>query len=78
MVRYSGLQREVLAFYRQCVREIRKKPQESRHNFVLFLRAQFQQSSHVSKTDFGAIEYLLRRGRNQLEIYSSDSVRNVG
>lgn len=27
MVRYSGLQKEVLGLYRQCLREARKKPE---------------------------------------------------
>lgn len=31
----------------------------------------------VNKKDFAAIEYLLRRGRRQLEIYASPGVRNV-
>ncbi|KAJ5084334.1 hypothetical protein NUU61_008913 [Penicillium alfredii] len=60
MARLSGLQREVLSLYRQCLREIRKKPVRS-----------------VSKKDFGAVEYLLRKGHRQLEMYASPGIRNI-
>ncbi|KAJ5585322.1 uncharacterized protein N7459_005122 [Penicillium hispanicum] len=78
MVRLSGLQREVLSLYRQCLREIRKKPAESRGNFKSYARAEFQKHLSVNKKDFGAIEYLLRKGHRQLEMYTSPAIRNIG
>ncbi|KAJ8098833.1 hypothetical protein POJ06DRAFT_143032 [Lipomyces tetrasporus] len=67
--------------------------QDSRNNFRIFtryaiairlwlpsnenFRQQFQQHRGISKSDFTTIEYLLRRGRHQLETYSNNGVRNV-
>ncbi|BCS24726.1 succinate dehydrogenase assembly factor 1 [Aspergillus puulaauensis] len=77
MARLSGLQREVLSLYRKCLREIRKKPAESRNNFKSFARTEFEKHMAINKKDFGAIEYLLRKGSRQLEIYSSSGIRNI-
>ncbi|KAL4808570.1 complex 1 protein-domain-containing protein [Aspergillus recurvatus] len=77
MARLSGLQREVLSLYRKCLREIRKKPIESRNNFKSYARAEFEKHISISKKDFSAIEYLLRKGSRQLEMYSSPGIRNI-
>jgi succinate dehydrogenase assembly factor 1 len=37
-MRLSGLQKEVLSLYRQCIRECRKKPEANRSNFLRFAR----------------------------------------
>ncbi|KAK9382980.1 complex 1 protein-domain-containing protein [Kockiozyma suomiensis] len=76
--RLTGLQRDVLSLYRSCLRAIRKKPPDSRQNFLLFTREQFEQHRHILKSDFTTVEYLLRRGHNQLETYSNAGVRNIG
>lgn len=31
----------------------------------------------VDKKDFAAVEYMLRKGQRQLEIYSAPGIRNV-
>ncbi|CAG8753112.1 12501_t:CDS:2 [Funneliformis caledonium] len=72
----SGLQNEVINFYRKCCRAIRKKPIESRYRFQQFVRSQFRQYD-ISPRDHNAIEYMLRRGQRQLEAYESDSVKDV-
>ncbi|KAL2007115.1 hypothetical protein VTN00DRAFT_8553 [Thermoascus crustaceus] len=77
MARLSGLQREVLSLYRKCLREARKKPVEARNNFKDFARTEFRKNLSVSKKDFAAIEYLLRKGHRQLEMYSSPGIRNI-
>jgi succinate dehydrogenase assembly factor 1 len=115
-MRLSGLQREVLALYRKCLRESRKKPsvrirqlafrsltsnflyrmsrlisspsQGQSSHFLLvfdlyieaatcFDRREFDKSIALDKKDFGAIEYLLRKGQRQLEMYSSPGIRDV-
>ncbi|OLN88503.1 Succinate dehydrogenase assembly factor 1, mitochondrial [Colletotrichum chlorophyti] len=60
----SGLQKEVLGLYRQCLREIRKKPEFGRY-------------LSVDKRDFSVVEHLLRKGRRQLETYSSPSIKDI-
>ncbi|PYH40532.1 succinate dehydrogenase assembly factor 1 [Aspergillus saccharolyticus JOP 1030-1] len=77
MARLSGLQREVLSLYRRCLREIRKKPIETRQKFKIYARTEFQRHVEMSKKDFNAIEYLLRKGHRQLETYSSPEIRNI-
>ncbi|CEJ54547.1 hypothetical protein PMG11_00852 [Penicillium brasilianum] len=90
MARLSGLQREVLSLYRQCLREVRKKPIDSQPNFKNYARhrcipadeyarrsAEFQKHLSVNKKDFSAIEYLLRKGHRQLEMYASPGIRNI-
>ncbi|KAK1705568.1 hypothetical protein BDP67DRAFT_416176 [Colletotrichum lupini] len=75
----SGLQREVLALYRQCIREIRKKPEVT---FLQRLRlacemTEFERYITVDKRDFSVVEHLLRKGRRQLETYSSPSIKDI-
>ncbi|KAL4947256.1 complex 1 protein-domain-containing protein [Aspergillus filifer] len=77
MARLSGLQREVLSLYRKCLREIRKKPVESQNNFKTYTRTEFNKHISISKKDFSTIEYLLRKGSRQLEMYSSPGIRNI-
>ncbi|PYH94424.1 hypothetical protein BO71DRAFT_419341 [Aspergillus ellipticus CBS 707.79] len=77
MARLSGLQREVLSLYRRCLRETRKKPLETRGNFMAYTRVEFRKHATVSKKDFNAIEFLLRKGQRQLEMYSSPGIRNI-
>ncbi|KAF1355106.1 complex 1 protein-domain-containing protein [Delphinella strobiligena] len=77
MARLSGLQRDVLSLYRKCLREARKKPLDVRSNFLDFARSEFRQHLHVDKKDFSAVEYMVRKGHRQLEIYSAPGIRNV-
>lgn len=39
--------------------------------------AEFQKHLSVNKKDFSAIEYLLRKGHRQLEMYASPGIRNI-
>ncbi|KAF1920172.1 complex 1 protein-domain-containing protein [Ampelomyces quisqualis] len=77
MTRLSGLQRDVLTLYRQCLRALKEKPSDTRPHFREFARAQFRKHIDVSKKDFATIEYLLRRGRNQLESYRDSGIRDI-
>ena len=51
--------------------------QENREHFKMYIRDQFQKSKNLSKKDFAAIEYLLRKGGRQLELYGSPGVRDI-
>lgn len=77
MARLSGLQRDVLALYRRCLRSSRVKPTETRPNFETFARREFDRNIHLDKKDFGAIEFLLRKGQRQLETYEAPNIRNI-
>jgi succinate dehydrogenase assembly factor 1 len=44
---------------------------------TLLGRDEFRKNLTVDKKDFAAIEYLLRKGQRQLEMYSSPGIRNI-
>jgi succinate dehydrogenase assembly factor 1 len=44
---------------------------------ALRCRTEFEKSIGLDKKDFGAIEYLLRKGQRQLEIYSSPGIKDI-
>ncbi|KAG8164790.1 hypothetical protein KVR01_005065 [Diaporthe batatas] len=77
MARLSGLQKEVLGLYRQCLRETRKKPDASRKHFQAFARSEFNKNLAIEKRDFAAIEFLLRKGRRQLESYAAPGIKDI-
>ncbi|KAJ2709170.1 hypothetical protein H4R19_004390 [Coemansia spiralis] len=76
--RLSGLQRDALRLYRDCLRAIRDKPEVRRPRFHALARREFEKGiAAASRTDVAAIEYLLRIGRRRLEQYKQPSVRDV-
>ena len=40
-------------------------------------RSEFEKSLALDKKDFNAIEYLLRKGQRQLDIYSSPGIKDI-
>ena len=40
-------------------------------------RQEFRKNLDISKKDFTAIEYLVRKGHRQLEMYSNPGIRNI-
>ncbi|KAK7969018.1 hypothetical protein PG988_008091 [Apiospora saccharicola] len=111
-MRLSGLQKDVLSLYRQCLRAARAKPevfipssrqkrlrllilicqkkkkQATRSNFKSFARliwaeadptkrSEMNKSIQINKKDFAAIEFLLRKGRRQLEVYSAPGITDI-
>lgn len=77
MPRLSGLQRDVLSLYRQCLRAARSKPDATRARFEAFARHEFEKNLATDKKDFGTIEFLLRKGGRQLETYSAPNITNI-
>lgn len=77
MARLSGLQRDVLALYRNCLRAARKKPAQTRPNFESFARREFEKHIHMDRRDFGSIEFLVRKGTRQLETYDAPNITNI-
>ncbi|KAI9850452.1 MAG: hypothetical protein M1838_005664 [Thelocarpon superellum] len=51
--------------------------QDVRGNFEDYARTEFRKHIELDKKDFAAIEYLLRKGQRQLELYSSPGITNV-
>lgn len=50
-------------------------------SFTVFVliprRSEFEKNIALDKKDFGAIEYLLRKGQRQLESYSASGITNI-
>jgi succinate dehydrogenase assembly factor 1 len=40
-------------------------------------RKEFEKNRQLDKKDFNAIEYLLRKGQRQLEIYASTGIKDI-
>ncbi|KAK6257878.1 hypothetical protein QUC31_001337 [Theobroma cacao] len=64
----SGLQKQVLSLYRGFLRAARSKPSEDRCQIESIVSAEFRRNSkQVDRKNFFYIEYLLRRGKKQLD-----------
>lgn len=74
--RLSGMQKQVLALYRGFLRAARSKPPEERSRIESLVSGEFRRNtSQVDRKNFLCIEYLLRRGKKQLDqLKSPDTV----
>ena len=73
----SGLQKQVLGLYRNCLRSIHEKPLENRSNWVQYIHSEFGKYRGISRRDFPTIEHLLRLGNRRYEMYKSPLIKNV-
>lgn len=53
------------------------KTQETRPHFEAFARTEFEKNVHINKKDFAAIEFLVRKGKRQLEVYSAPGIKDI-
>jgi succinate dehydrogenase assembly factor 1 len=73
--RKSGLQRQVLSLYADCLRSARQLPSASQVPAVLFVRGEFRKAaSTVDKLDIQRIEFLLRQGKKKSKSYTMAGV----
>lgn len=72
----SGIQKQVLSLYRCFLRTTRSKPPENRAHMEAVISGEFRKNSKlIDRKDFLHIEYLLRRGKKQLDqLKTVDSV----
>ncbi|KAJ0989534.1 hypothetical protein J5N97_007890 [Dioscorea zingiberensis] len=64
----SGMQKQVLGLYRNFLRAARKKPPEECSRIKSIISAEFHENArNVDRKNFLYIEYLIRRGKKQLE-----------
>lgn len=79
--RHSGLQRQVLALYRDVLRGARALtvPRPARASAAAFARADFRaKATSVEGRDYLRIEHLLRTGRKQLAALKGAQVSGFG
>ncbi|GLT75670.1 hypothetical protein SLA2020_473750 [Shorea laevis] len=74
--RLSGMQKQVLSLYREFLRAARLKPPEERHRIESIVTSEFRRNSkQVDRKNFLYIEYLIRRGKKQLDqLRSPDTI----
>lgn len=74
--RLSGMQKQVLGLYRGFLRAARLKSPDDRLRIESIVSTEFRQNAkNVDRKNFLYIEYLLRRGKKQLEqLKSHDTV----
>ncbi|KAH6833985.1 LYR family of Fe/S cluster biogenesis protein [Perilla frutescens var. hirtella] len=66
--RLSGMQKQVLALYRGFLRAARTKSPEERSRIEAIVSQEFRRNSlEVDRKNFLYIEYLVRRGKKQLD-----------
>ncbi|KAL5776198.1 hypothetical protein ACOSP7_009124 [Xanthoceras sorbifolium] len=66
--RLSGIQKQVLSLYREFLRAARSKSGKDRRQIESIVSAEFRRNSkEVDRKNFIYIEYLLRRGKKQVE-----------
>ncbi|KAK7265546.1 hypothetical protein RJT34_33166 [Clitoria ternatea] len=66
--RLSGMQKQVLSLYRGFLRAARSKSEPERRNIEGVVSQEFRRNSNqIDRKNFLYIEYLLRRGKKQLE-----------
>ncbi|XP_068667036.1 uncharacterized protein [Aristolochia californica] len=71
----SGMQKHVLSLYRSFLRVARAKSPEDRRKIESIVSAEFRNNSKsVDRKNFLYIEYLLRRGKKQLEQLQSPDI----
>lgn len=77
-IQLSGLQRQILSFIRQCLRECKRKSIESRRDFVdhVMRNARDYQYS-IDKRDIQTIEYLLRAYKKQFNVLKDSNVTKL-
>ena len=69
----SGLQKEVLSLYRSLLRATKRQPQLQQH-----VRREFRSGAvDVQRSDVERVEYLLRRGKKQLDTLRMAAVKHV-
>ncbi|KAM0012421.1 putative complex 1 LYR protein [Helianthus debilis subsp. tardiflorus] len=73
----SGIQKQVLSLYRGFLRTARSKTPENQAHIESLVSAEFRKNAQsIDRNNFLHIEYLLRRGKKQLDqLKTVDSVR---
>lgn len=74
--RLSGMQKQVLSLYRGFLRAARSKSAEDRRRIESIVSTEFRHNAkQVDRKNFLFIEYLLRRGKKQLDqLKSPDTI----
>ncbi|XP_072272399.1 succinate dehydrogenase assembly factor 1, mitochondrial [Pyxicephalus adspersus] len=73
MIRHSNLQKQVLSLYKQFLRAGKDKP-----GSLPQIQHEFKKKAKIPRTEIMRIEYLVRRGRRQLEQLKDVNTKQLG
>ncbi|KAK9861584.1 hypothetical protein WJX84_006370 [Apatococcus fuscideae] len=75
--RLTGLQRQVLYFYRRVIRTAKTLPQPVRGETLQYARSEFERYREVDKKNYQLVEHLMRKGGRQLELAKDKNVSGI-
>ncbi|EPX71315.1 LYR family protein [Schizosaccharomyces octosporus yFS286] len=73
----SGLQKQVIRFYRQCLHAAKQKEHIYQPHWLEFVHKEFRRNQTIPRTEFFYIEHLLRIGQRRYETYSRPEVKDI-
>ncbi|XP_073480034.1 succinate dehydrogenase assembly factor 1, mitochondrial [Aquarana catesbeiana] len=73
MIRHSNLQKQVLSLYKQFLRAGKDKP-----GALPQIQHEFRKNTKIPRTEIMRIEYLVRRGRKQLDQLKDVNTKQLG
>jgi succinate dehydrogenase assembly factor 1 len=76
-MKHSGLQKQVLQLYKQCLQTIKTKPIHVQPQFTKYVKSEFDKNKGMGKREVFTIEYLLRRGQRQLKVMENSQVVDI-
>jgi hypothetical protein len=77
--KHSGLQNQVFALYRDCIRAAKQKSSTTAQIAAIeFVRSKFRKNAAIRRSDFQRIEFLIRQGKKQLAMFGAPDVDGFG
>ena len=75
MKRHSGLQKQVLAIYKDFLKEAKKKADSK--TAILMVRNKFRQKASWPKRDVSTIEHWLRKAKKELQVLKKEETKKI-
>ena len=73
--RLSGLQKQVLSFYRDVIRAARAKNPELKEQIVQYARLEMEKHRDIERKNVMLVEHYLRKGRKQLKLLQEGTIQ---
>ncbi len=77
MGNHSGIQLQVLRLYKEFMKTARRKPSDAQHRFIDEIRTGFGRNKSINSRNISTIEFLLRKGRSQLNWMKDENVIDI-
>ena len=73
--RLSGLQKQVLSFYRDVIRAARAKNPELKEQIEQYARLEMEKHRDIERKNVMLVEHYLRKGRKQLKLLQEGTIQ---